>query len=43
MFSWIGDAFTFMSSASIHGVSLTAIVVVLLVLSALGFIIRGNK
>lgn len=43
MFDWLSPVFQFFNSAQIHGISITSMIIVVLVLSALGFLIRGNK
>lgn len=40
---WIGQVFTFMSSTEVAGLSLTIWVLIFMVISAIGLIIRGNK
>ena len=42
-FDWLSEAFTFLSNTQVMGVSLTTILCILLLLSAVVLFIRGNK
>lgn len=43
MFDWLSVAFDFMRNTSLYGINLLTIAIVVLVITGLGILIRGNK
>lgn len=43
MFDWMTGVFSFMQNMSFGGVSIIAVIVLVLVCKAIGIIIKGNK
>ena len=43
LFDWIGPVFSTLSQWQIGGVSITAVIIFLLVITGIAFLIRGNK